>query len=205
MALIALLLIPMLFTSRRVNEEAMHVAMALHTEESFWEALSSDNPWLVEFYDPRCASCQAFAPVWRDVVAAPWAGLRFASVSIDHPSGMELAKHLGVIEQGLPNVQLFVQRRRHSGAGAEEDGSSTVDGRPTQHHIMDGGEPALTAPALRQRVLSILHSQQLEQLGIIDGRASGSGNRADETSEQTAREADEATADVARDADDLGD
>lgn len=199
--LAALLLVPMLFTSRRVNEEAIHVALALQTEEGFWDALvGSDEPWLVEFFDPRCSSCQAFAPVWKDLVAAPWAvRLRFASVSIEAPSGMDLAKHLGVIEQGLPNVQLFTQKRSHEGASAEEDDTGAALGRPMQHLVMEGGELALTAPALRQRVLNILHAQQLEQLGIVGDDSAGDGP--DEDSGGTGI----AAADAGRDADDLGD
>lgn len=158
-----LVIVPVLYTSSRVNEQAVRVAMALDSEQQLWDAIgASDEPWLVEFYDPRCSSCQAFVPEWRELVRMPWAGgMRFATVNIEARAGMALATKLGAIEQGLPNVQLFVHA---DGAGA---GDGTSSGRPVQHLVMRGDSP-LSASALRQKVLRALHGAQLAQLGIED-------------------------------------
>ena len=53
-----------------------------------------------------CGSCQAFAPAFegaRDEVD----GLHWAAVSIDDKENIALAKRLGVLSEGIPNVKLI--------------------------------------------------------------------------------------------------
>lgn len=64
---------------------------------------------MVEFFDPKCSSCQAFKPTWDQLPRMAWKEpLRFRALSIEDASNLALASKLGVLEQGLPNVQLFV-------------------------------------------------------------------------------------------------
>lgn len=65
----------------------------------------SEYAWLVEFSSKHCGSCKEFAPQWEALTHA-YAGLHFAHVSIDTPSGRELAKQLGALKEGIPNVKL---------------------------------------------------------------------------------------------------
>ena len=68
----------------------------------------SEYAWLVEFSSKHCGSCKEFAPEWEALTRA-YAGLHFAHVSIDTPSGRELAKQLGALKEGIPNVKLVHQ------------------------------------------------------------------------------------------------
>lgn len=187
--LVFLLAVPILFTSLSSTPETTRLSMALDSE-SFWGAIeTSHEPWLVEFFDPRCSSCQRFEPVWRRLIALRWAnGMRHAAVSIEARPNMELARRLGVIDQGLPNVQLFVPSR------GKIEGGSEAPSRPTQHLVMHGGEDAMTAVALKERVLEILHVEQLKELAI--SKRGGVGGPDDPGGDAE---------DAARDADDLGD
>jgi thiol-disulfide isomerase/thioredoxin len=177
---------PLLYSWPWTTEQARHAEISLDTDARFWAALTgSDDPWLVEFYDPRCSSCQAFAPVWHQLAGLPWAGgMRFATVSIEERPGMDLAQRLGVIDEGLPNVRLFLPRGEHADDEEEEQQRPRDErGRPKQHRVMGGGrESGLTASMLKQKVLSIIHKAQLEELGIdmdepepVDDPASASG------------------------------
>jgi len=61
-----------------------------------------------------CGSCQEFAPKWEKLASS----IKYIStgkVSIDNETGLNLAKSLGVLDQGLPNIQLFKDRGKENG------------------------------------------------------------------------------------------
>lgn len=95
--------------------------------------MRSDAPFLVEYYDPRCSSCAAFAPVWEELTTASWhIELHFATLSIE--AGLDSATLKMLTEQGLPNVQLFLPNH-----GNDERGQRL---RPEQRRVMAGLESA---------------------------------------------------------------
>lgn len=185
-------LVPTLYTSFRVNQQAIHAAVSIDTEERFLKLIvRSGESWLVEFFDPKCSSCQAFRPVWKELTSRPWAHqLRFATVSVGTNAGMELAKHLGILTQGLPNVQLFLSADESDDEGADEDGGLDEAGarsdsdaapennrggarrKPKQFAVMGGADVGMSAVHVQQRVLQIIHDAQLEKLGLADADGS---------------------------------
>ncbi len=62
--------------------------------------------WVVEFYSPMCGSCQEFASIW-DKVDKNMKSILTGKVNIDETEGAALAKKLGVLDEGLPNIRLF--------------------------------------------------------------------------------------------------
>lgn len=171
-------IVPLLLWSRRAAEIAPRAAVPIDGEAGFARAVAGgEDSWLLEFFDPNCSSCQAFAPTWKELVALPWSsGVRLGTVSIGEPAGFALAKRLGVIAQGLPNVQLFLASGKYDeddfdadaedlSAEAEQKALAAAHG-PKQYRVMDGSEPGVSAAALKQRVLAIIHRAQLEELGL---------------------------------------
>ena len=62
--------------------------------------------WVVKFHSTMCGSCEAFAPTFkaaRDQVD----GLHWAAISIDNKNNIALAKRIGVLQEGIPNVKLI--------------------------------------------------------------------------------------------------
>lgn len=64
--------------------------------------------WLVEFSSSMCGSCQEFAPEWEKLTGQ-LKRVRTMHVSIDDDAGKALAQDLGVLEEGIPNVKLFMK------------------------------------------------------------------------------------------------
>lgn len=62
--------------------------------------------WVVKFYSKMCGSCQAFQPAFEEA-AKQVEGLHWAAVSIDEKENIALAKKLGVLTEGIPNVKLI--------------------------------------------------------------------------------------------------
>jgi hypothetical protein len=168
----------LLLASRRATELAPHATVPIDGAAGFERLVrSGEDSWLLEFYDPGCSSCQAFAPTWTQLLALPWSsGVRLGTVNIAEPSGLALAKRLGVVAQGLPNLQLFLTNGEYDEddfdgdaedltAEAEQKALSAAHG-PKQYRVMDGTEPGVSAAVLRQRVLAIIHRAQLEELGL---------------------------------------
>ena len=73
-----------------------------------WDTLVSNDAhvWAVKFHSGMCGSCAAFAPTFESARAAV-DGLHWAAVSIDDKENIALAKKLGVLQEGIPNVKLF--------------------------------------------------------------------------------------------------
>ena len=166
---------PLLLWSRQATPIAPRAAVPIDGEASFERIVAGgEDSWLLEFFDPKCESCRAFAPTWQALVALPWSsGVRLGTVSIAEPAGFALAKRLGVLAQGLPNVQLFLQGpaadvdadAEDLSAEAEHKALSAAHG-PKQYLVMGGSEPGVSATALSQRVLAMIHRAQLEELGL---------------------------------------
>eukprot|EP01041_Mallomonas_annulata_P001444 gene1444-2780_t len=78
----------------------------LQGEEFDVQVLNDDRVWLVEFYSNMCGSCQEFAPKWEKLEGS-LKSIATGKINIDDKAGMNIAKKLGVLEQGLPNIQLF--------------------------------------------------------------------------------------------------
>jgi thioredoxin-like negative regulator of GroEL len=71
------------------------------------EVIANERVWAVEFYSGMCGSCQEFSPIWDSAVSTLKTKIAFGKVNIDQPEGLQLAKRLGVLEEGIPNVRVF--------------------------------------------------------------------------------------------------
>ena len=78
------------------------------------ENIDDERVWLVEFYSTMCGSCKEFSSVWSKVDASI-RSIVTAQVNIDFPEGMEMAKKLKVLEEGVPNVKLLHSKHSNSG------------------------------------------------------------------------------------------
>ena len=74
-------------------------------EEFKKNVIEDDRVWLVEFYSGMCGSCKEFAPTW-DRIEMSLNDVLKTKVNIDQKGGMEVAKYMGALEEGLPNVRL---------------------------------------------------------------------------------------------------
>ncbi|KAG8458836.1 hypothetical protein KFE25_005263 [Diacronema lutheri] len=93
--------------------------------------LSNPYAWLVEFSSKHCQSCKEFAPRWHELTHEFEAELLFAHVSVDSAEGKALAKELGTLREGIPNLKLVV----------------SADAQP--HPIFAGEHAHKIAPSLR--------------------------------------------------------
>jgi len=69
------------------------------------EVLDSHEAWLIEYYSEMCGSCKQFSPIW-DSTVKNIKKLKIGRVNIDDKLGMELAKQMGVLNEGIPCVRL---------------------------------------------------------------------------------------------------
>ena len=74
---------------------------------------TSPRVFLVEFFSGMCGYCQEFEPTWLEL-ARTTTRLEPARVNIDMPGGLAVAELVGVINEGIPAVVLFNQRRTDS-------------------------------------------------------------------------------------------
>lgn len=85
--------------------------MDLSDRKKFTEALvSEDRALVVKFYSDMCGSCKEFTPTWLKLQTQLERFVVFGAVNIDTKSGNQLAKELGVLDEGLPNVRIFTSR-----------------------------------------------------------------------------------------------
>ena len=70
------------------------------------EISNDSHIWVVKFHSTMCGSCQAFAPAFK-AAREQVDGLHWAAVSIDDKNNIALAKRLGVLSEGIPNVKLI--------------------------------------------------------------------------------------------------
>jgi thioredoxin-like negative regulator of GroEL len=76
--------------------------------------LTDEKVWLVEFYSGMCGSCKEFSATWSKVEKS-MKSIATAKINIDNKGGMEIAKELGVLEEGIPNIRLFKSLKAESG------------------------------------------------------------------------------------------
>ena len=72
--------------------------------------LAHPHVWAVRFHSEMCLTCKGFAPAWNEATEAV-GGLHFGSVNVDKRENVALAKKLGVLKEGIPNVKLMCARR----------------------------------------------------------------------------------------------
>ena len=73
------------------------------------EVLEDDKAWVVEFYSPMCGSCQEFTPVWNSL-EKKIKSMKTGKINIDNKEGLKIAQKLGVLDEGIPNVQLMTKK-----------------------------------------------------------------------------------------------
>ena len=76
---------------------------------------TSPRVFLVEFFSGMCGYCQEFEPTWLEL-ARTTTRLEPARVNIDMPGGLAVAELVGVINEGIPAVVLFNQKRTDANA-----------------------------------------------------------------------------------------
>jgi thiol-disulfide isomerase/thioredoxin len=99
------------------------------------EIIDDERVWLVEFYSTMCGSCKEFSTVWSQVESS-MRSIVTAQVNIDFPEGMEIAKKLKVLEEGVPNVKLL--NRKHV-----EGGTTIMSGKGGRNVLVYGHEDIL--------------------------------------------------------------
>lgn len=99
------------------------------------EIIDDERVWLVEFYSTMCGSCKEFSTVWSQVESS-MRSIVTAQVNIDFPEGMEIAKKLKVLEEGVPNVKLL--NRKHV-----EGGTTIMSGKRGKNVLVHGLEDIL--------------------------------------------------------------
>ncbi len=101
MSIIKLFVICFLFyTSLEVSVTKIDV-------NNFEELVRNTNDiWLLEFYSERCGTCQEFEPTWKKVVPKI-NGVKIGRINIDKKEGLKLAQNVGVLDNGIPNIQLM--------------------------------------------------------------------------------------------------
>eukprot|EP00602_Paraphysomonas_sp_CaronLab_P001234 CAMPEP_0185022588 /NCGR_PEP_ID=MMETSP1103-20130426/5287_1 /TAXON_ID=36769 /ORGANISM="Paraphysomonas bandaiensis, Strain Caron Lab Isolate" /LENGTH=116 /DNA_ID=CAMNT_0027554715 /DNA_START=128 /DNA_END=478 /DNA_ORIENTATION=- len=73
------------------------------------QVLEDDSVWVVEFYSSMCGSCKEFSPVW-DSLNSKIKSLKTGKINIDDKDGLAVAQKLGVLDEGIPNVQLYASK-----------------------------------------------------------------------------------------------
>ena len=76
--------------------------------------IDDERVWLVEFYSTMCGSCKEFSGVWSKIEAS-MKSIETTKINIDHPEGMEVAKALRVLDEGVPNVRLLNSKTNSNG------------------------------------------------------------------------------------------
>ncbi len=85
------------------------------------DVLNDSRVWIVEFYSAMCGGCQEFAPTWERV-DMNMKSIVAGKVNIDEPEGEALAKSLGVLDEGVPSIRLFM-------ASGDSKGVSIMQGQ----------------------------------------------------------------------------
>ena len=64
-----------------------------------------------------CGSCKEFTPIW-DKLDQSMKSIVTTKVNIDDKGGMDVAKMMGVLDEGVPNVRLIHHRSSTTSAGS---------------------------------------------------------------------------------------
>jgi len=100
---------------------------------NFVEDVVNDNRvWLVRFSSKQCDSCKEFQQTWNKLTLGANHFLS-GEINIDDPDGGELAKKLGVMDEGVPNLRLFCNVGDNKGVLLYGGGNG---GKPRVHEMM---------------------------------------------------------------------
>mmetsp|Transcript_36730 Transcript_36730/g.50991 ORF Transcript_36730/g.50991 Transcript_36730/m.50991 type:complete len:158 (+) Transcript_36730:158-631(+) len=94
----------MLVTYGSVSGNAGEAITKLNFETKI---IRSPQVWVLEFMSPKCGTCKELKPVFEFVAGKMKQHISFGTVNIDDPDAMQLAKNLGVMEEGIPNIKMF--------------------------------------------------------------------------------------------------
>ena len=82
-----------------------HEVMPLSAKEYEAMVANDKHVWAVKFYSGMCGACKSFKPAFMDAHKTV-DGLHWAAIDIDNKSNIGLAKRMGVLDEGIPNVKL---------------------------------------------------------------------------------------------------
>ena len=72
-----------------------------------------------------CGGCQEIAPEWESASKVyDMMGIRTVVVNIDNSDEMKFADELGVLEEGIPNIRMFVEEGNTKGISIVKGESS---------------------------------------------------------------------------------
>ena len=77
-------------------------------DKNFTKVTGSDNVWVVKLYSEMCGSCQDFQPTWNSMSDDLKKSYNLAQINIDKTDGMNLAKKLSALREGIPALMVFL-------------------------------------------------------------------------------------------------
>ena len=76
------------------------------TAAAYEKMVAADkHVWAVKFYSSMCGACTAFKSTFETAHESV-DGLHWAAIDIDDKQNVPLAKRMGVLDEGIPNVKL---------------------------------------------------------------------------------------------------
>jgi thiol-disulfide isomerase/thioredoxin len=84
------------------------------------KVLTSDEVYVVKFYSAMCGSCKEFNPAWERFEEKA-KNVETAKINIDNKDAQSLAKELGILKEGIPNVRAFTKKGSKKGVAITQD------------------------------------------------------------------------------------
>lgn len=79
----------------------------------------------MKFYSPMCGGCNEIKPEFDDAVKIyDKMGIKTLAINIDNNTEMEFAASLGVLDEGLPNIRIFMEQGNQNGISIVSGDSS---------------------------------------------------------------------------------
>src|SRR4051812_41593862 len=69
--------------------------------------VGSYQAWIIYFYSKQCLSCVKLDPVWQELENEFSPMIYSGRVNVDDKVGNKIARDIGVLSQGLPNIRVF--------------------------------------------------------------------------------------------------
>lgn len=91
----------------------------------FDDAVNSDTIVAIKFHSTKCGSCKEFSPIWDEYSEMMTGMIHTAIVNIDEKAGLRLAQELGVLDEGIPNVRVLVNKSK-KGKSLYKGASGTI-------------------------------------------------------------------------------
>lgn len=122
----------------------------VHVENFDLEIIEDPRVWLVYFYSPSDVKCVNFLPEWSNFSGNASQVVMATKIPCDpHMEfGLNVAKQIGVLDEGIPNIRLFTGRIPH--------GFSILKGNDVYETGID------TPPATKHELLLSLLKKELE-------------------------------------------